>query len=95
MASSSGDDETSIETSSPEYTRQDPRQGRSFVLISKPTTQCALLSSKPAARPDRAFPQNGEWSQYKPLLRRLYMDEKKTLAEVREHMKTQYNFNAS
>lgn len=95
MASSSGDDETSIETSSPESTRQDSRQGRAFVLISKPTTENAVASSRPAARPKRAFPQNGEWTQYKPLLRRLYMDEKKTLTEVREHMKTQYNFNAS
>lgn len=95
MASSSGDEETSIETLSPVFTRQVPRQEPVLTLVSMPTTGYAAVGLRPAARPDRVVAQNGDWSQYKPLLKRLYMDEKKTLAQVQEHMRTQYNFDAS
>lgn len=94
MSSSSGD-ETSIETMSPVSMRQDPRQQQAFYPISIPVTDHAPVSSRPVARHDRVYPQNDEWNKYKPLLRRLYLDQKKTLVEVRDLMRTQYKFDAS
>lgn len=58
-------------------------------------TDHAPVGSTPLSRYDRALAQNEKWDQYKPLMRRMYMDEKKTLIEVREHMRTKYNFTAS
>lgn len=95
MSSSTGDEATSIETISPVSTRQHPQQEQAFYPMSIPVRHHAPLSSKPAARHDRVYPHNDEWIKYKPLLRRLYLDEKKTLVEVRDHMRTQYNFDAS
>ena len=97
MASSSGD-ETSVELMSPVSSRQAPGQEPAFAHISSNSaTGHAPVGLRPAhaAQLDRAFAKNDEWSQYKPLMRRLYMDENKTLAEVREHMRIQYGFTAS
>lgn len=63
--------------------------------MSMPATDHAPVGSTPVSRYDGALSQNGKWDQYKPLIRRLYMDEKKTLVEVREHMMAKYNFTAS
>lgn len=95
MSSSSGDDETSVETISPVSTRQDPRQEQAFYPMRIPVTRHASVTSRPAARHEKAYPKTEEWNKYKPLLRRLYLDEKKTLIEVKEHMRAQYNFDAS
>lgn len=93
MSSSSGDD-ASIETISPVSMRQGPQQ-KAFYSMSIPVTDHGPAGSRPAARHDRVYPQSDEWDKYKPLLRRLYLDQKKTLVEVREHMRAQYNFDAS
>lgn len=96
MAASSGEDETSVGTLSPVVpARQDPGQDPASASVSMPAAEHAPVGSKPAARMDRVFPEKSGWNQYKPLMRKLYIDEKKTLAEVKEHMRAQHDFDAS
>lgn len=93
MASSSGDDETSVESLSPVSVRPAPRKDPAFAPCSASAVRHGAGGS--AAQPDRGFPQKGEWIQYKSVMRRIYVEENRTLTEVREHMRINYGFTAS
>ncbi|KAG8156501.1 hypothetical protein KVR01_013605 [Diaporthe batatas] len=87
MASSSGDEETSVESLSPASIRQASRQ--------EPALASANASDGPVAQLDLGFPQKGEWLQYKSVMRKIYVEENQTLAQVRDHMRRNYGFIAS
>lgn len=97
MSSSSGDEETSVESMSPISMQRKSRQEPAFAPSGTCTSAAGHypVGSRAGARLDRPFVHKEEWSQYKPLMRRLYMDENKTLAEVIDHMKRHHGFTAS
>ncbi|KAI3400080.1 hypothetical protein diail_4618 [Diaporthe ilicicola] len=96
MALNSGIEELSMEpTKSSASTGDETRQDSAIDPVSLPATKHASVGSKSASRQNPAFAQHDNWIRYKPLMRRLYMDENKTLAEVREYMRVEHEFTAS
>lgn len=88
-------EEPSVEATSLASTRQEAQHDPALALVSMPATDHAPLGSKSIAQYNRAYAQDGDWIQHKPLLKTLYMDENKTLSEVREYMRKEHRFTAS
>lgn len=47
-------------------------------------------------KPDaKQFASPGDWELHKPTIKRLYLDEDRTLPRVRQIMETEHNFHAT
>lgn len=60
-----------------------------------PATEHVTDEAAPLKRGDWPPSKNSYWEDYKPIIRRLYIDENRTLSEVIEIMKNKFNFKAT
>lgn len=60
-----------------------------------PATKDVTEEAAPLDRGDWPPTQFSYWEDHKPIMRRLYIDEKRTLREVMEILENDFNFKAS
>ena len=62
---------------------------------SLPAVKDVMEEAAPLTRGDWAPTQFSYWEDYKPIMRRLYIDEKRTLREVIEILENEFDFKAT
>jgi hypothetical protein len=71
----------------------DSTQNQSLIAH-EPQFQGLRLERVPVER-TRQYASPHEWAQYKPFMKRLYVVEGRTLQDVMETMKREFDFNAT